>query len=129
MVRVNVRVRGDDKLQRALRESPSRIANSLQDAMKAGIFILDRDMIDPNFDFVLPRAARTGRMAASTTEGIHIGKLRSTIGPTVNYAQHVYDYHRRRGNNFLKRFADNNEDEIQAVFTQRINDTLNNLYG
>lgn len=129
MVRVNVRVRGDEKLQRALRESPSRIANSLQDAMKAGVFILDRDMIDPNFDFVLPRAQRTGRMASSTTEGINIGKLRSTIGPTVRYAQYAYNYHRQRGNDFMKRFADNNENEIQAVFTKSINDTLNKLYG
>lgn len=130
MVRVNLNVRGDKKLQRALRESPERIANSIQDALKGSVQIMSQTTTeDANYNWKLPRSKRSGYFALGfNSQYATIGRLQASMTTNVNYKEYAYNYHKRRGNDFLERFAEQNQDEIQGVFTKNINETLDKHY-
>jgi hypothetical protein len=77
-------------------------------------------MIDPNYRFTLPRAARTGQMAEQKRIETPPPGLMGFIDHKMSYAPRVYELHRRRGNDFMARFVRNAQDEIQEQFDKAL---------
>jgi hypothetical protein len=116
MTQVNVRIRNIDGWRRALRDGPETVTTHAQRAVASGIFILDQQMIDPNYRFVTPRSQRTGNMAELKRIDTPPPGLRGIIGHKVEYAAPVYEYHEERGNDFMARFVRKTEDDINDRF-------------
>lgn len=125
MPRVNVHITNKRRWQAAMREAPDIVAKRAQKALWSGIWILDAQMIDPNYHFILPRSQRTGHMAARKTHDV-VG-LRGTISHQVDYAQRVYELHKRRGNDFLRRFISNTQPKIQAAFSASLDKAVDDI--
>lgn len=127
MTKITVSLENDEKLLRNMKRSPSIFAKWISQAVESGVFIVDKHMVDSEFQFITPRGQRTGFMARSRKQGIFLGGLSASIGPTVNYSERVFDYHRNRSNNFLDRFARLSKPDIDKEFEKAINNATKEI--
>jgi hypothetical protein len=130
-IAVTVRIEGLDRLRSAFREAPNLTLKYLAEATTAAVFAVEKQAIDPNFQFRTPRSQRTGMLAQSFAFGRKFERrgLRGSIGPTVRYAPFVYFGTRRgiRPNPFMDRIAKAATPDVERLFqtaTQRIIDKL-----
>lgn len=85
MATVEVSIPNLKELLFNLKRYPTISARWLQRAIEASIAELHKQAVRG----VVPW--KTGRLAQSFGEGIEIGRLWGRIGPTVNYAEYVYE--------------------------------------
>ncbi len=117
MAEIEIRIENLDSLKRNLRAAPRIAAKYLQRAITASTFEIMKQAIDTNFQFVTPRARRTGYLALSFNYGINIGQFRATVGPTANYAEYVeLGTSRIHPNPFMERIAKAATDNIVQHF-------------
>lgn len=110
MISLSVSVNGLDALRASFRRSPAITLKYLARATQAAIFEVEKQAVDSNFRFKLPRAMRTGYLSLSFAYGrmFSNGGLRGSIGPTAHYAPYVY-FGTRRGmqpNPYMDRIAE-----------------------
>lgn len=133
MISVSVRINNLDQLRANFRKSPALTLKYLAKATSAAIFEVEKQAIDPNFRFKTPRARRTGQLQQSFAHGRRIDKngLRATIGPTVQYAPHVY-YGTKRGirpNKYMDRIAKAAEPGVEKHFNKAVDIIVDKLAG
>lgn len=120
MTTLTVRIHNLDQLRSNFRKAPAITLRHLSRATKASIFEVEKQAIDKNFRFKLPRSARTGYLAQSFGFGRHISPsgLRATIGPTAHYAPYVHEGTSRgiSPNPFMERIADAAEPAVNDHF-------------
>lgn len=124
MIALTVSVENLDRLQANFRKAPSITLKYLSKATQASIFEVEKQAVDKNFRFKMPRSMRTGYLAQSFSFGRRIenGGLRATIGPTAHYAPYVY-FGTRRGiepNPYMDRIAKAAEPGVNKHFEQAV---------
>lgn len=122
MIEMKVRVQNLDRLRANFRKAPGLTLKYLARATKASVFEVEKQAIDRNFQFKLPRARRTGQLAQSFAYGRYIAPdgLSASIGPTVRYAPHVYFGTSRgiRPNRYMDRIARAAEPHVNRHFNK-----------
>lgn len=122
MTTITVSVANLDKLRANFRKAPEITLRYLSQATRAAIFEVEKQAVDRNFRFKLPRSARTGYLALSFGYGRHIAPsgLRATIGPTAHYAPYVHEGTSRgiAPNPFMERIADAAEPAVNQHFNK-----------
>lgn len=131
MIHATIRIQNLDQLRSNFAKAPSMALRWLSKAVAASIFEVEKQAIDPNFRFKTPRARRTGFLALSFAFGRHIapGGLQGSIGPTAQYAPHVY-FGTSRGiapNPFMDRIAEAAEPTIGKHFEAAVDGFVSEL--
>lgn len=131
MITVSVQIQNLDAVRRAFTEAPANVLNYLSKAVVASLFEVEKQAVDPNFQFKTPRSRRTGYLQRSFDFGRHIdsGGLRGSIGPTALYAPYVY-FGTRRGikpNPYMDRIAKKAEPNIQRHFETAVGFIVSDL--
>ncbi len=130
MIAIQVHVKGLDALRANFSKAPGLTLKYLAKATSASIFEVEKESIDRNFQFVTPRAQRTGQLQQSFAHGRRISPdgLSGSIGPTVRYAPYVYyGYKGRRANKYMDRIAKAAEPQIQKHFEKAVDIIVDNL--
>lgn len=112
---MNIEVKGISKLSAMYARRPAVVKNYMNKAISAGIFEIEKQAVDQNFQFKTPRPFRTGYLQRSFKFGIVLGDLMGAIGPTVEYAPFV---HRR--NPFMERIANKAQPFVQKHFEEAL---------
>ena len=115
MPTVTIKVRGLRELQGAFRQSPQIVEHHIQNAIESSMAELQKKALRPLIPW------DTGRLLQSIGEGIVIGRLIGSIGPTVEYAQFVNRRgHRTGGKDFMGRWAKQAEKKVQGQFDKAV---------
>lgn len=129
MIEMKIEVKNLDKLRANFRKAPALTLKYLSAATEAALFEVEKQAIDSNFQFKLPRIRRTGQLQQSFAHGRRIDKggLRGSIGPTVRYAPYVYFGTKRgiRPNKYMDRIAKAATPDVEKHF-QKATDTIVN---
>lgn len=85
MITMRIQVQNLEQLRSNFHRAPQTALKYLSKATKAGIFEVEKQAVDRNFQFKTPRHLRTGRLALSFANGRYIapGGLSGSIGPTA----------------------------------------------
>lgn len=120
MTTLTVRIQNLDQLRANFQKAPAITLRYLSQATRASIFEVEKQAVDKNFRFKLPRSARTGYLAQSFGYGRKFanGGLRGSIGPTAHYAPYVHEGTSRgiSPNPFMERIADAAEPAVNDHF-------------
>ena len=129
MADIQIRIENLPELRANLRNAPKISAKWLGKAVTAAIFEIKKQAVDDNFQFVTPRAKRTGYLALSFGYGMQVEGLTGKIGPTAEYAPYVY-YGTSRGispNPYMDRIAKAATPNVQKHFNEAINEITNEI--
>lgn len=111
MITMDIEVKGISQLNAMYARRPEVVRKYMNKAVAAGIFEIEKQAVDENFQFVTPRPLRTGYLQRSFKFGMHLGDLTGSIGPTAEYAPTV---HKR--NPFMERIAKVSQPQVQKHF-------------
>lgn len=138
MLDLNIELPGVADLQKHMEKKGKNIAPALNAIIKKSLYTIERNEVRETATFKQP----TGRLAGSIREGIEIGNLYGSIGPTVKYAKwvnyghaqqvgrYVPAIHRRLvrsfvpGNPFVQRGIEASKPDIKEITQQGIHEAL-----
>lgn len=121
-VEMKIKIENLKELRANFNKAPVLALRYLSQAVAAGIFEIEKQAIDRNFQFKTPRSKRTGQLQRSFQDGKEIKGVYGAIGPTVFYAPYVY-YGTKRGikpNMYMDRIAESAEDAVGKHFEKAI---------
>jgi len=108
-----IKIRNLDKIRSAFNRAPKIVERHLQNAVEAGIAEIQKKALRPVIPF------DTGRLIQSIGEGISIGRLQGSIGPTVEYASFVDQGTRfMRPRRFMDKLAKRSQKAVQKQFNR-----------
>lgn len=113
---MNIEVKGISRLSAMYSRRPAVVKNYMNKAISAGIFEIEKQAVDDNFQFKTPRAFRTGWLQRSFKFGIVLQDWVGAIGPIAEYAPYV---HQR--NPFMERIARKAQPFVQKHFQDALN--------
>ena len=121
VVKMKIKVENLKELRKNFSRAPKLAAQYLSQAVAAAIFEVDKQAIDPNFQFKTPRSERSGLLQASFSEGKVIRGLYGAIGPVKFYSPYVYFGTKFiKANPFMDRIAKASEDPVGKHFERAI---------
>lgn len=115
MIDMNIEVKGISKLSAMYARRPEVVKKYMNKAISAGIFEIEKQAVDQNFQFITPRALRTGYLQRSFKFGIVLQDMMGAIGPTARYARKV---HMR--NPFMYRISRASQPFVQKHFEEAL---------
>lgn len=131
MISVSLRIDNLDALRANFRRAPGITLGYLAKATQAAIFEVEKQAVDQNFRFRLPRAMRTGYLSLSFAYGraFRNGGLQGSIGPTAHYAPYVYFGTRRgmRPNPYMDRIAEAAEPAVNKHFEDAVDKIVSDI--
>lgn len=130
MISLTVTIKNLSQLHDAFRRAPANTLKWLARATQASIFEVEKQAVDANFRFKWPRSMRTGYLALSFAYGRQIAPsgLRASIGPTANYAPHVYwGTFRQAANPYMDRIAKAAEPHVNKHFDDAVDRIVSDL--
>lgn len=115
MIQMDIEVKGISNLNAMYKRRPEVVKKYMNKAIQAGIFEIEKQAVDDNFQFKTPRSLRTGYLQRSFKFGILFGDLSGAIGPTAEYAPRVHER-----NPFMHRIARASQPQVQKHFEQAL---------
>lgn len=108
---MSIQLTGVRDVRAAFKRRPEVVKRYINRAIEASIFEIEKNAVDQNFQFVTPRAKRTGLLQRSFKFGIRTMDFFGAIGPTVRYASKVHE-----NNPFMQRIAVASQPQVQRHF-------------
>lgn len=122
MINMNIEVKGISQLSSMYARRPKVVREYMNKAISAGIFEIEKQAVDSNFQFKTPRSLRTGYLQRSFKFGIVLGDLTGAIGPTARYARKVH-----QNNPFMYRIANMSQPRVQKHFEDALKFIVDDL--
>jgi len=129
MITMTIKIENMDELKASFLKAPKTMLLHLSQAVAASIFSIEKHSTDANFQFKTPRGLRTGYLAQSFAFGRKISGLQGSIGPTAQYAPHVY-FGTSRGiepNKYMDRIVNASEKEVNTHFRNAIENAVRDI--